>query len=107
MLFHLYKGLDVTHELFKKIEKNSSKIAVFQLILNKGAPHMLKTAIFKLFCFDFFKEFVSDVQTFIEVKQLPQAGPETPNIMSKKFQHFWKKRVFEIFWLFFYGPPVR
>ena len=28
MLFHLYKGLDVTHELFKKIEKNSSKIAV-------------------------------------------------------------------------------
>ena len=36
MLFHLYKGLDVTHELFKKIEKNSLKIAGFQLILSKG-----------------------------------------------------------------------
>ena len=29
MLFHLYKGLLVTHELFEKIEKNSWKIAVF------------------------------------------------------------------------------
>ena len=29
VLFHLYKGLRVTHELFEKIEKNSSKIAVF------------------------------------------------------------------------------
>ena len=29
MLFHLYKGLLVTHEVFEKIEKNSKKIVVF------------------------------------------------------------------------------
>jgi len=55
MLFHLYKGLDVTHELFKKIEKNSSKIAVFSLW---GAPLLSmswKTAIFELFFSIFLK----------------------------------------------------
>ena len=31
MLFHLYKGLLVTHEFLEKNEKNSSKIAVFCL----------------------------------------------------------------------------
>ena len=31
MLFHLYKGLLVTHELFEKIEKNSSKITACSL----------------------------------------------------------------------------
>ena len=36
MLFHLYKGLPVTHKLFEKIEKNSSKIAIFGLW---GPPH--------------------------------------------------------------------
>ena len=36
MLFHPYKGLLVTYELFEKIEKNSSKIAVFSLW---GAPY--------------------------------------------------------------------
>ena len=29
VLFHLYKGLLVTHELFATIEKNSLQIAVF------------------------------------------------------------------------------
>ena len=36
MLFHLYKRLLVTYELFEKIGKNSSKSAVFSLW---GAPY--------------------------------------------------------------------
>ena len=95
MLFQLCKGLDVPHELFKKIEKNSSKIAVFQLIRSKGAPHRLNTAIFELFFFDFLKEFVSDVQTFIEVKQHPQSGPETPHTMCEKIEDFLKNSIFD------------
>ena len=35
MLFHLYKGLDITHELFKKIEK---KTAQKLLYLSCGGP---------------------------------------------------------------------
>jgi len=34
MFFHLYKGLDVTHELFKKIEKTAQKL----LYLAFGGP---------------------------------------------------------------------
>ena len=35
MLFHLYKGLLVTHELFEKIEKKQFKNCYFLLV---GAP---------------------------------------------------------------------
>ena len=55
MLFHVYKGLLVTHEVLEKIEKNSSKIAVFSLW---GAPLLSmswKTAIFELFFSIFLK----------------------------------------------------
>ena len=46
-----------------------------------------------------------DEQTFIEVKQHPQAGPETTHTMSEKFENFWKNQIFEIFLTIFYGPP--
>ena len=87
MMFHLYKGLHVTHEVFEKIEKKNSKIAVFKLILTKGAPQAKYSNFWAVF-FDFLKEFVSDVQTFKEVKQHPQAGPETPHTMCEKFEDF-------------------
>ena len=65
-----------------------------------------KTAIFELFFFDFLKEFVSDVQTFIEVKQHPQAGPETTHNMCEKFENFLKNRFFDFFLTFFVGGPL-
>ena len=43
---------------------------------------------------------MSDVQTFIEVKQHPQAGPETPHTMCEKFEDFWKIQFSTIFWTF-------
>ena len=81
--FHLYKGLLVTYELFAKMKKNSLKIAFS----------------------DFLKEFVCDEQSFIEVKQHPQAGPETTHTMCEKFENFWKNRIFEFFLTIFHGPP--
>ena len=47
MLFHLYKGLDVTHEFFKKIEKNSSKLGPL-------TEYELENSNFEAVFFDFF-----------------------------------------------------
>ena len=38
---------------------------------------------FLLLFFDFFKDFVYDEQTFIEVKQHPQVGPETTHAIFR------------------------
>jgi len=49
---------------------------------------------------------VSDVQTFIEVKQHPKAGPETPHSMCEKFENFFEKSIFDyFFYLFPWAPP--
>ena len=37
---------------------------------------------------EFFSEKESDVQTFLEVKQDPQARPETPTTLVVKFRDF-------------------
>ena len=104
MLFHLYKGLLVTYELFEKIEKNSSKIAVFSLwgpLTEDGLENSNFQAVF----FDFLKDFVSDEQTFIGAKQHPQAGPETIHIMCVKYWNFLKNQFFDFFWKIFMAPP--
>ena len=87
MLFHLYKCLDNTHELFKKIEKTAQKLLFSSSYLVRGPPQAKYSNFLAVF-FDFLKEFVSDVQTFIEVKQHLQAGPETPHTMCEKFEDF-------------------
>ena len=47
--------------------------------------------------FDLLKDFVCDEQTFIEVKQHPQAGPETTHTMCEKFENFWKNQILKFF----------
>ena len=84
----------------------SSKIAIFCLwgpLTEDGLENSNFPAVF----FDFLQDFVCHVQTFIEVKQHPQAGPETTHSMCEKFESFWKNRIFEIFLNIFYGgPPI-
>ena len=46
---------------------------------------------------DFFSEKASDVQTFLEAKQDPQARPETPTTLVVKFRDFLKNRFFDFF----------
>ena len=75
-----------------------------------GAPYWVwagKQQFLSCFFFDFLKEFVSDVQTFIEVKQYPQAGPETPHTMCEKFEDVWKNSIYDYFLNFSHGstPP--
>ena len=56
-----------------------------------GAPFTedgLENSNFRAVFFDFLEEFVCDEQTFIEVKQHPQAGPETTHTMCEKFENF-------------------
>ena len=65
----------------------------------------LENSNFRAVFFDFLEEFVCDAQTFIEVKQPPQAGPETTHTMCEKFENFWKNRIFEIFLIIFHGGP--
>ena len=43
---------------------------------------------------------MSDVQTFIEVKQHPQSGPETPHTMCEKIEDFLKNSIFDYFLTF-------
>ena len=43
---------------------------------------------FLLLFFDFFKDFVYDEQTFLEVKQHPQVGPEATHTICEKFRNF-------------------
>ena len=94
MLFHLYKRLLVTYELFEKIGKTVQKV----LFLACGGPLTedgLENSNFQdVFFFNFRKEFVYDEQTFIELKQHPQAGPETTHIMCEKFGNLWKNPIF-------------
>ena len=74
-----------------------------------GGPlteYELENSNFWAVFFDFLKEFVSDVQIFIEVKQHPQAGPETPHNMCEKFEGFLKIQFSTIFWAFPMGPPM-
>ena len=105
MLFHLYKGLLVTHELFEKIEKTARKLLFSRPSSVKGAPQAKNSNFWTVF-FVFLQEFVCDEQTFIEVKQYPQAGPETTHTMSEKFENFWKNQIFEIFFdHFLWGAP--
>ena len=52
----------------------------------------LENSNFQAVFFDFLKEFVCDEQTFIEVKQHPQAGPETTHIMCVKYENFFKNQ---------------
>ena len=86
--------------------KNNWKIAVFRLKTAYSPSTREKRYIRTVFC-DFSSECVSEPQAFIEAKAHPQAGPETPNIMSKNFQHFWNKRFFKNFLTFFTAltPP--
>ena len=65
----------------------------------------LENSYFWAVFFDFLKEFVSDVQTFIEVKQHPQSGPETPHTMCEKFEDFLKNSIFDYFLNFSHGGP--
>ena len=48
---------------------------------------------------------MSEVQTFIEMKQYPQAGPETPDTMCEKFEDFLKNSIFDYFLTFCHAPP--
>ena len=78
------------------------------LYLACGGPlteYELENSNFWAVFFDFLKEFVSEVQTFIEVKQHPQAGPETPHNMCEKFEDFWKNSIFDYFLNFSHGGP--
>ena len=67
MLFHLYKGLLVTHKFLEKNEKKVQKLLFFAC----GAPFTedgLENSNFRAIFFDFLEEFVCDEQSFIEVK---------------------------------------
>ena len=61
---------------------------------------IVEYSYFEAVFFDFLQDFVSDEQTFIGVKQHPQAGPGTTHIMCVKYENFFKNRFF---W-FFFGP---
>ena len=65
----------------------------------------LENSNFQAVFFDFLKDFVSDEQTFIGVKQHPQAGPETTHIMCVKYGKFFKNQFFDFFWTNFHGGP--
>ena len=49
---------------------------------------------------------MSDVQTFKEVKQHPQAGPEIPYTMCEKFENFLKNSIFDYFLTISHGGPT-
>ena len=85
----------------KKRAKKIAALAYGELPYWEWARKQQCFAVF----FDFLKDFVCDEQTFIEVKQHPQAGPETTHTMCEKFENFWKNQIFEIFLTIFYGGP--
>ena len=88
----------------RKSEKTVQKV----LFLACGGPLTedgLENSNFQAVFFDFRKEFVCDEQTFIEVKQHPQAGPETTHIMCVKYGNFFKNQFFDFFWTNFHAPP--
>jgi len=73
------------------------------MIVRRNKTSSVKMAELPKKCMNLLLEFVSDVQTFIEVKQHPQAGPETPHTMCEKFEDFWKNLIFD-FLNFSHGP---
>ena len=88
--------------------RKSKKTAKKLLFLAYGGPLTedgLEYSNFEAVFFDFLKDFVSDEQTFIGVKQHPQAGPGTTHIMCVKYENFLKNRFFDFFWTNFMGPP--
>ena len=88
----------------RKSEKTVQKV----LFLACGGPLTedgLENSNFQAVFFDFRKEFVCDEQTFIEVKQHPQAGPETTHIMCVKYGNFLKNQFFDFFLEQFSWPP--
>ena len=106
MLFHPYKGLLVTYELFAKIEKKTAWKLLFSSPSSVRGPPQAKNSTFSTVFSYFLKEFVCDEQTFIEVKQHPQAGPETTHIMCVKYENFLKNHFFDFFWPIFMGGPT-
>ena len=56
-----------------------------------------KTAILSWFFLDFLKNFVCNVQTFMEINQHPQAFLETPYTTCEMFEDFLKKWIFDYF----------
>ena len=91
----------------RKSKKTARKLLFSRPSSVKGAPQAKNSNFWSVF-FVFLQEFVCDGQTFIEVKQHPQAGPETTHTMSEKFENFWKNQIFEIFFdHFLWGAPHR
>ena len=88
----------------RKSKKTAGKL-LFSRPSSKGVPQA-KNSNFCTVFFDFLKEFVCDEQTFIEVKQHPQVGPETTHNMCEKFENFLKNRFFDFFLTFFVGGPL-
>ena len=43
MLFHLYKGLFVIHEVFEKFEKKEQKVGVTRLLVRKSLAKVVLT----------------------------------------------------------------
>ena len=85
-----FTPIKVCSSLTKSLSK-SKKTAKKLLFLAHGGPLTedgLEYSNFEAVFFDFLKEFVCDEQTFIEVKQHPQACPETTHTMSEKFENF-------------------
>ena len=90
--------------------RKSKKTAKKLLFLAHGGPLTedgLEYSNFEAVFLDFLKDFVSDEQTFIGVKQHPQDGPEKTHIMCVKYENFLKNRFFDFFWTNSYAPPHR
>ena len=104
MLFHLYKGLLVTHEFLEKNEKNTSKIAVFCLWgpLYWGWPRKQQFSS----CFFRFSRRVR-----VWRANLYRGETTSPSRSRNNPYHVWKvwellkKSNFWIFLPFFMGPP--
>ena len=104
MLFHLYKGLLVTRELFEKIEKTAKRL-LFSSPFSVRGPHKLKQHFFfAVFFFRFSQRVRIDEQTFIEVKQHPQAGPKKPISCLKSLRPYEKIKFLNFFFTISYAP---
>ena len=102
-----FTPIKVCSSLTKSLTK-SKKTAKKLLFLAHGGPLTedgLEYSNFEAVFFDFLKDFVSDEQTFIGVKQHPQAGPETTHIMCVKYWNFLKNQFFDFFLDHFHAPP--
>ena len=84
----------------RKSKKTARKLLFSRPSSVKGAPQAKNSNFWSVF-FVFLQEFVCDEQTFIEVKQHPQAGPETTHTMCEKFENFWKNQISDFFLPYF------